>query len=106
MTTANRTHHAHPPKNQPGATGFSEKTRDSSVKATFSPEFARVAAVPRLALTAMEAPAALGVSHGFFKEHIAPELRWVRRGRKKLVFVAELERWGKENAARVFENAS
>lgn len=59
--------------------------------------------VPRLALTAMEAPAALGVSHDFFKEHIASELRWVRRGRKKLVSVRELERWLDENAARVFE---
>lgn len=54
----------------------------------------------------MEAPAALGVSHDFFREHIAAELRWVRRGRKKLVFVSELERWGQENAARVFEERS
>jgi hypothetical protein len=59
-------------------------------------------AVPRLALTAMEAPAALGVSHDFFQEHIAAELRWIRRGRKKLVFITELERWGTENAARTF----
>jgi hypothetical protein len=57
---------------------------------------------PRLALTAMEAPEALGVSHDFFREHIATELRWVRRGRKKLVAVRELERWLEENAARVF----
>jgi hypothetical protein len=60
---------------------------------------------PRLALTAMEAPEALGVSHDFFKEHVASELRWVRRGRKKLVAVRELERWLDENAARVFEEA-
>ena len=65
----------------------------------------RARVVPVLALTAMEAPAALGVSHDFFQEHIAAELRWVRRGRKKLVFVSELERWGAENAARVFEEA-
>jgi hypothetical protein len=64
------------------------------------------APLPRLAFTAMEAPAVLGVSHGFFKEHIAPELRWVRRGRKKLVFATELEQWGKENAARLFEEGS
>ena len=60
---------------------------------------------PRLALTAMEAPEALGVSHDFFREHVAGELRWVRRGRKKLVAVRELERWLEENAARVFEEA-
>lgn len=64
------------------------------------------ATVDRLALTAMEAPAALGVSHDFFREHVASELRWVRRGRKKLVSVRELERWLDENAARVFEEAS
>jgi hypothetical protein len=64
------------------------------------------ASLPRLALTAMEAPAALGVSHDFFREHIAGELRWVRRGRKKLVSVRELERWLDVNAARVFEEAA
>jgi hypothetical protein len=51
----------------------------------------------------MEAPEALGVSHDFFREHIAGELRWVRRGRKKLVSVRELERWLDENASRVLE---
>lgn len=41
----------------------------------------------------MEAPAALGVSDDFFRRHIASELRWVRRGSKKLVAVRELEAW-------------
>jgi hypothetical protein len=54
----------------------------------------------------MEAPAALGVSHHFFKEHVAHELRWTRRGSKKLVSVRELERWLDENAARVLEEVS
>jgi len=62
--------------------------------------------VPRLALTAMEAPAALGVSHHFFKAHIAGELRWTRRGAKKLVAVSELQAWLERNSARVFEEAS
>jgi hypothetical protein len=53
----------------------------------------------------MEAPKALGVSHDFFREHIARELRWVRRGRKKLVAVRELERWVQENASRMFGEA-
>jgi excisionase family DNA binding protein len=59
--------------------------------------------VPRLALSVMEAAEALGVSHDFFREHIAPELRWVRRGRKKLVSVRELERWLDSEGARVLE---
>jgi hypothetical protein len=49
--------------------------------------------VPRLALSPNEAAAALGVSRDFLDEHVAPELRWVRRGRRKFVAVAELERW-------------
>jgi len=53
----------------------------------------------------MEAPAAIGVSHDFFQEHVASELKWVRRGRKKLVSVRELERWLDENGARVLEEA-
>jgi hypothetical protein len=56
--------------------------------------------VQRLALTAMEAPAALGVSDDFFRDHIARELRWVRRGSKKLVSVRELEAWLDREAAR------
>jgi excisionase family DNA binding protein len=46
-----------------------------------------------------EAAQALGVSVDYLAEHIAPELRWVRRGRKKLVPVRELERWLDTNAA-------
>jgi hypothetical protein len=60
-------------------------------------------ALPRLAVTAMEAPEVLGVSWDFFKEHIAPELRWVRKGRKKLVSLTELQRWLDANSARVLE---
>lgn len=63
-----------------------------------------IAAVPRLALSVNEAAQSLGVSVDFLAEHIAPELRWCRRGRKKLVAVSELERWLVENSARVFED--
>jgi excisionase family DNA binding protein len=49
--------------------------------------------LPRLALSPDEASAALGVSRDFFDEHIAHEVRIVRRGRRKLVAIAELERW-------------
>jgi hypothetical protein len=58
--------------------------------------------VPRLALCVGEAARALGVSTDYFAEHIAPELRWVRRGRKKFVSVRELERWLAENSERLF----
>src|SRR5256885_12676613 len=47
--------------------------------------------LPRLALTFAESAALLGVSDEFFAQHVALELRFVRRGRKKLVAVRELE---------------
>lgn len=49
--------------------------------------------VPRFALTPPEAAAAIGVGPDFFEENVAPELRLIRRGRKRLVPVSELERW-------------
>jgi len=61
----------------------------------------RVAAsVPRVCLTPPEAAAALGVGSTFFDAEVAPELRLIRRGRKRLVPVSELERWAAENAER------
>ncbi|HET7052508.1 MAG TPA: hypothetical protein VFI09_01155 [Solirubrobacterales bacterium] len=58
------------------------------------------ASIPRIALTPPEAAAALGVGPDFFDQNVAPELRLVRRGRKRLVPVRELERWTAENAER------
>lgn len=60
----------------------------------------------RLALTPGEAAAAIGVSRDFFDEHVLPELRVVRRGRKVLVAVTELERWLRESAALTIGVAS
>jgi excisionase family DNA binding protein len=60
-------------------------------------------AVPRLALSPDEAAAALGVSRDYLDEHIGGELRWVRRGRRKLVAIVELERWLDRSAARTIE---
>ena len=54
--------------------------------------------VPKLALDVSEACEALGVSWDFWQAHVAPEVRIVRRGRRKLVPVAELMRWLDENA--------
>ena len=53
----------------------------------------------RLALRPDEAAAAIGVSRDFFDEHVLPELRIVRRGRRRLVPIRELERWLEECAA-------
>ena len=56
--------------------------------------------IPRLALTPSEAAAAIGVGEDFFSEHVRPELQLIRRGRKVLVPVVELERWMSANAER------
>jgi len=56
------------------------------------------APIPRVALTPDEAAAAIGVGKTFFNEQVRPELRLIRRGRKVLVPVADLERWVNENA--------
>lgn len=45
----------------------------------------------------------LGVSRSFFFQHILPELRVVRLGRRRLVSVRELERWLDESASRVVD---
>jgi excisionase family DNA binding protein len=54
--------------------------------------------VQRLALSKTEAAQALGVSVDYFDEHIAHELPMVRRGRRRLIPVLELERWLAANA--------
>lgn len=57
--------------------------------------------VPRLALTPEEAAAALGMGRTTFREHVDSELRWVRRGRKRVCPVGELERWLEREAERL-----
>jgi excisionase family DNA binding protein len=54
---------------------------------------------PRLALSPDEAASILGVSRDYFDEHILPELRIVRRGRRILIPLTELERWLDRSAA-------
>ncbi len=56
--------------------------------------------LPRLAVSPDEAAEILGVSRDYFDEHVIGELRVVRRGRRILVAVAELERWLDRAAAR------
>lgn len=48
---------------------------------------------PRLALTRGEAAESLGMSLDSFERYVQPELNLVRRGRLRVVAVAELERW-------------
>lgn len=50
-------------------------------------------ALPRLSLSVAEACATLGVGWDFWHEHVEPELRVVRVGRRKLVAVSELVAW-------------
>ena len=56
--------------------------------------------VPRLALTKADVAEALGVSADFVEDHVWPELRLVRRGRKTFVSIRELEAWLERSAAR------
>ena len=62
------------------------------------------ASTPPLALTPARAAAALDMSEDYFREHVAPELRWIRRGRKRVVAVTELERWLDSNASRALDS--
>ena len=62
-------------------------------------------AMRRLALRPEEAAEAIGVSRSFFFADILPELRVVRRGRVRLIRVAELEQWLERNANGLFERA-
>ncbi|SRR6266540_1234171 len=55
---------------------------------------------PRLAVSPDEAAAMLGVSRDYLDEHVIGELRVVRRGRRILISVAELERWLDQSASR------
>jgi hypothetical protein len=58
-----------------------------------------------LALSPDRAAAAIGVSRDFLDEHIASELRWVRRGRRKFVSVVELEKWLERSSHRTLDMA-
>jgi excisionase family DNA binding protein len=56
--------------------------------------------LPRLSVSPDEAAAILGVSRDYFDEHVIGELRVVRRGRRILIALAELERWLDRAATR------
>ena len=60
----------------------------------------KIAPVPRVALTRIEAAASLGMSLDSFERHVQPTIRLLRLGKMRLVPVAELARWADENAER------
>ena len=59
--------------------------------------------VQRLALSKAEAAEALGVSVDFLEEHVMGELRVVRRGRRRLIPINELEKWLDQSSTRTLE---
>lgn len=54
---------------------------------------------PTLALNLTDAAAAITVSDEHFRDHVKPDLKIVRSGRRQFVAVRELERWLAENEA-------
>jgi hypothetical protein len=63
----------------------------------------RPARTPRLALSQQEAAEALGVSPDFLQQDLLHEIRCVRRGRRRLYPIVELQRWLDEQATRALE---
>jgi len=57
-----------------------------------------LAPVPRTALTREEAAASLGLSLDSFERYVQPSIPMIRRGRLRLVPVAELGRWAEREA--------
>ncbi len=64
----------------------------------------QLAPVPRVALSADNAAEALDVSRDTFDRYIAPELRTIRIGRRRLYPVAELARWAERESAMALED--
>jgi hypothetical protein len=56
--------------------------------------------VPAMGLTVQDAAAALSLGYDIFHRDVEPQLKIVRLGRRKIVPVAELQRWLDENAER------
>jgi hypothetical protein len=57
-----------------------------------------------IAVSRADAAAALGMSTDSFERFVQPHVRMVRRGRLRLVPVAELVRWADENAERLLDD--
>lgn len=61
--------------------------------------------IPRLALSRAEAADALGVSVDFLEQHVLHDLKMVRRGRRCLIPISELQSWIERNAHRTLGDA-
>jgi Helix-turn-helix domain len=61
---------------------------------------------PRLAYSKAEAAEMLGVSVDFLEDHIWPELRVIRRGRRVFVSAREIDRWLEANATRTLPDGA
>jgi hypothetical protein len=57
----------------------------------------------RIAVGPDQAAELLSISRDSFERHVQHELRWIRRGRRKLVLVSDLRAWAERNAARTLE---
>jgi hypothetical protein len=87
-----------------GATKLSEEQELAKLGAALVARLSRTATDPGpLTLTETRAAKKLGVSAGFFKRYVLPELRVVRRGARVLVPESELMRWIDRNAARTVD---
>ena len=91
-----QTRHWENGENRPRAASASEAPNHTKPQGCTS-------AVPRLALNVKEACAALGICWDVWREHVEPDIRLVRIGSRKLVPIAELERWLAANAESVLE---
>jgi hypothetical protein len=60
--------------------------------------------VPRVGLTVVEASQALGISDDCFRKHVLPGLRIVRLGRRRVIPVAELQRFVNAHAGVLLES--
>jgi hypothetical protein len=58
-------------------------------------------APPALGLTVEKACAALGIGYDFWRDHVEHEIRIVRRGKRKIVPVSELQKWLDKNAEAI-----
>jgi excisionase family DNA binding protein len=72
----------------------------SSVAKAARPTHHRPPTIHRLAYSKQEAATCLGVSVDFLEEHVLPDLRITRLGRRVLIPVTELERFLRETAMR------
>jgi len=61
--------------------------------------------LPRFALTREEAAASIGMSLDSFERYVQPDVKLIPCGRKRLVPVAELERWVEANAEQILGGA-